>query len=422
MTHRTPATEHGITRAEEFLHRLAQAKVLLRADATASDVSGTISPAVTAAIQDAGGYRLSARGEMGGAGLVRVAVGLASVHAAAAWNLVVSHTNSLLAQSFARLSGIAFPDDPDTQWCGVFASAEATAAPQHGGSPGSDTPGQGIPDSASRHSSPHGWVVDGVWRYASNCELAEWALLNVATVEHGAGFVWVSRTALTVQSRWAALGLRATASHTLAATQLVVPSSAFLPASVLFGPEPDGPFALRVPSRLRTALGLAAVGVGAAEALVAGLAASIREDTDRGRVAALPARGIDRPGVAQTLGAAHANIRAARAALFATADELDTVAAHGAPFSGTQLIEARMMLGQVTAGVAAATHELSLIAGSRACVEGGPVGRLWRDAHVIARHAALSPAVGFELGARALIDPGEGDAHTAVGPLAPAAR
>ncbi|SJN11946.1 blr5615; hypothetical protein [Leucobacter sp. 7(1)] len=400
MTHQTQATETGITRANEILRRLAPAEGLLRADAAASDASGAIAPAVTAAIREAGGYRLSAHGEVGGAGLVRVAAGLASVHASAAWNLVVSHTNSLLAQSFARLSGTAFPADPDAQWCGVFASTEAHAVPQDAGSPG--------------------WVVDGVWRYASNSDLAEWALLNVATAEHGAGFVWLPRAALAVQSRWAALGLRATGSHTLAATQLEVPSAAFLPTSVLFGPEPDGPLALRVPSRLRTALGLAAVGVGAAEALVAGLAASIQADADRARVAALPGRGIDRPGVAQTLGAAHARARSARAALFATADELDIAVAHGDPLPAAQLTEARLMLGHVTADVAAATHELSLIAGSRACLEGDAVGRLWRDAHVITRHAALSPTVGFELGARALIDPGETDVHAAVGPLAPA--
>lgn len=212
MTHHTQATETGITRANEILHRLSLADGLLRDDAAASDTSGEIAPAVTAAIREAGGYRLSAHGEIGGAGLVRVAAGLASVHASAAWNLVVSHTNSLLAQSFARLSGITFPADPDAQWCGVFASTEAHAVPRVAGSPD--------------------WVVDGVWRYASNCELAEWALLNVATAEHGAGFVWVPRAALTVHSRWAALGLRATGSHALAATQLAVPSTAFLPTSV----------------------------------------------------------------------------------------------------------------------------------------------------------------------------------------------
>ena len=399
MIHHTPAVETDVARANDVLGRLAAVDGLLRADAEAADTSGEIAPAVTAAIREAGGYRLSAGGEFGGAGLVRVAAGLARVHAAAAWNLVVSHTNSLLAQSFARLSGTAFPADPDTQWCGVFASTEAHAAPQ----------GAGSPD----------WVVDGVWRYASNSELAEWALLNVATAEHGAGFVWVPRAALTVHARWAALGLRATGSHTLAAAQLVVPSAGFLPTSVLFAPEPDGPLALRVPSRLRTALGLAAVGVGAAEALVAGLAAAVRGDADRARVAALPGRGINRPGVAQTLGAAHARVAGARAVLFAAADELDAAVAHGELLPAAQLTAARMILGRVTADVAAATHELSLVAGSRACLEGDTVGRLWRDAHVITRHAALSPAVGFELGARALVDPGDADAHAAVGPLAP---
>lgn len=388
-------------RAAEVLQLLRPHRELLLADAASSDVSGHIDPRVTEVIRAAGGARLATGAEVGASGLVRVAVGLAQVHASAAWNLVVSHTNSLLARSFTELSGAAFPKDPDAQWCGVYASSESHA----------------VPDRAAAG----GFRVDGVWRYASNSDIAEWALLNVASEAHGAGFVLVPRSDLSVHERWASLGLRATGSHALAADGLRVSAESFLPAATLFRVDPHGPLALRVPSRLRTALGLAAVGVGSAEALVAELAASIRGDADGARVAALPARGIDRPGVAQALGSADARIAGARAVLLATADELDAAVAHGDPLPAAHLTRARMMLGRVTADVAAAAHEVSMIAGSRACLEGDSVGRLWRDTHVIARHAALSPAVGFDLGARALVHPERADAHAAVGPLAPAA-
>lgn len=46
-------------------------------------------------------------------------------------------------------------------------------------------------------------------------------------------------------------------------------------------------------------------------------------------------------------------------------------------------------------------------AGSRAWLEGDRVGRLWRDS----RRAV--PGVGFDLGARALVQPERADAHAA---------
>lgn len=403
QTAETPPTSDptaaSILRVQQVLDALALHRDALFADAEESDRTGQIADSTTSAIRSAGGYRLAAGGAVGASGLVRLGHGIATAHPAAAWNTVVSHTNALLAERFAALSGFSEGTQPDTQWCGVYASPNARATAS-AGRPGTHT-------------------INGSWSYASNSDLADWALLNVVHDVHGAAFAVVPRAVLISAANWAALGMRATGSHTLSADQVQIPDHQLLPAQRLFTEDPTGPFALRVPIRLSTALGLAAVAVGTAEGMVAALADSIRGDGDAKRPAGMPGRGINRPGVAHILGDAASLVRSARATLFDTADSLDRAAATGTPLDPRTLTDARMMLGRVTNDTATAAHQISLIAGSRACLESDTVGRLWRDTHLATRHAALSPTTGFDLGARALGDPAPQIVAAAVGPLAP---
>lgn len=399
-----PAIHESRTRVEETLHALDPQRVLFEADARASDRSGVIAPEVTEAIREAGGYRLATGAGAGVGALARLGAGIARIHPAAAWNCIVSNTTALLGRQFAARSGAALPEDADAQWCGVYASFRATA---------------------ERHPEG-GHAVTGIWPYASNSAIAGWALLNVAHSEIGPACALVPRGQLEARSDWSAIGLRGTSSHTLTAQGLRVPDERLLATSELYREDPTGPFGLRVPSRLRTAFGLASVAAGAGAALLGALAASAADasaTTGSGgspaRAPGMPGRGVDRPGFAVTIGDAGSRIRGARTLLLGAADDLDRAAAEGEPLAPRLLSEARLVLSRVSRDVADAAHELSLVAGSRACLEDDDVGRLWRDTHVAARHAALSPAVGFDLGGRAIVDPSSSDAAAVAGPLAP---
>ncbi len=398
------AMHESRTRVEKTLHALDPQRVLLEADARTSDCSGVIAPEVTEAIRTAGGYRLAAGAGAGVGALARLGSGIAKHHPAAAWNCIVSNTSALLGQQFAERSGTPLPADPDAQWCGVFASLRTIA---------------------ERHPQG-GHTITGIWPYASNSGIAEWALLNVAHSELGPAFALVPRGQLDSRSDWAAIGLRGTGSHTLTAEGLRVPDERLLTTSALYREDPTGPFGLRVPSRLRTAFGLASVAAGGGEALLAALVASVADASETANAAGSPARapgmpgrGMERPGFAVTIGDAGSRIRGARTLLLGAADDLDWAAAEGEPLSPQLLSEARLVLSRVARDIADAAHELSLIAGSRACLELDDVGRLWRDTHIAARHAALSPSIGFDLGGRTIIDPSSSDAAAASGPLAP---
>lgn len=387
-------------RAEQVLRQLTAHRELLRHDAARSDECGTIGRDVIEMIRSSGGYRVASQAEIGATALVLLGAGIAQLHPSAAWNCMVSVTNALLVRRFAELSGFVLPEDLDTQWCGVFASSESTAR-RDGNDP-------------AQHR------VAGVWRYASNSDLADWAVLNVAHAELGACFVILPRDQLEERSRWMALGLRGTGSHTLGADGLAVPVERLLTAAELYREDPEGPLGLRLPARLRTAFGLAAVALGAGEALVGELAGSIASATTSGtRAPGMPGRGLDRPGVAVAVGDAGSRMRSARTALLDAAERLDRAAALGQPVPPTVLADARLMLSRVVRDISDAAHEISMIAGSRACLEGDAVGRLWRDTHIASRHPALSPSTGFELGGRGIVDPESSDAAAAAGPLAP---
>jgi 3-hydroxy-9,10-secoandrosta-1,3,5(10)-triene-9,17-dione monooxygenase len=388
-------TDTGI---DGVLQTIEAGRSVLRADAQKSDRTGTVSSQTIELIRAAGGYRLAADQTIGIGSLVRLGETIARNHPAAAWNCIVSNTNALLAQQFAQRAGIELPTDPDVQWCGVFASAQATAARERGG----------------------GHTVSGRWPYASNSELAEWALLNVAHDELGPTFVLVKRRKLESLRDWAAIGLRATGSHTLTVNRLHVDESELLTSADLYHNDPSYRAALRVPSRLRTALGLTAVAVGAGEALLAELLAAVDSDSRAAPAApGMPRRGVSSPGFGVAVGGASSRISGAKTVLFATADRLDQLLVTQPLLAPDTLTEVRLTISRVARDIADAAHEISLIAGTRACLESNSVGRAWRDVHIATRHAALSPLMGFDLGGRALVDPEASDAAAAAGPLAP---
>lgn len=393
---RTPAADLAAT----LLDRVREHAELFRADADASDRSGSIDPRVTEALRAAGGFGLITHPDTGTGALVRVGIGLATQHPTAAWNWVVSSTNQQFARQFCLAAGWELEPNPDRLWCGVFASPSASATTD--------------PDRPGDH------LVTGVWPYASNSDWAQWAVLNVVHDDIGAAVVLIPRSELSVSERWDAIGLRGSGSHTLAAQQLRVPASRLLPVSEVGREDPSGPFALRTPARLRTALGLAAVAAGAARQLLdAVIDDTAARPVSPARAPGTPGGASGRPGFAISLGEADSRIRVAARTLIDVADALDVRAEAGDPHTATQLTEDRLLLGRAARDLSDAVHELSLIAGSRAGLMTDPVGRAWRDAHIAVRHAALAPAVGFHLGGLALLGPESSSALAAAGPLSP---
>lgn len=74
-----------------------------------------------------------------------------------------------------------------------------------------------------------GWRLTGTWAYVSGIDFADWALVCAAVPGGGDGppqlrFFALPRGTYTVRESWDSIGMRATASHTLAVEDLVVPA------------------------------------------------------------------------------------------------------------------------------------------------------------------------------------------------------
>lgn len=371
----------------------------LRKDVMQADATAIIGDAAIEALHHAGVYQLFSAGHAGTGDLARSARQIARAHPSAAWNVVVSTTSELLAQRFALHTNVNATWPEGALWAGVFASFASTAQP--------------TADGMDR--------LEGAWPYASNSAWAQWAILNVAHTELGAAFILVPREAFTIERTWHALGLRATRSDTIHLTLEAVARERFLPAETLFADLPDAAPALRLPVRLLTAFGLAAVALGAAESLLDQLVEQTQRAVSKTVRAAsgFPSRGSTQPGLTTTLAEGVSRLTAARVLLDHSATDLDEQAQQAGPISVTVLTETRLSLARVVRDIADAVHELSLVGGSRWCLEGSAAGRAWRDAHVACRHAALSPSVGFNLGGEHLVSPKEAHRSAAAGPLAP---
>ncbi len=347
----------------------------LRADAVHSDLTGRTSATIAAFLDRSGCLRITGEERSGGLGegagtVVRIAHRLARHHPSAAWNVVVSTSHLASAQSFEGNPFVSATDGPTPSLCGSYGSRDAEA----------------------RHTAG-GHLVTGTWGPAPNAQHASWATIDAAHEEWGRVIMIVPTADLTVHETWRSLGLRGTASHTLAADALFVPEGRLMPAERFFLDAPPGsPLAMRQPKLLRTSTGLAAVALGAAQAF---------RDLVARRGGFSPqtfgtADGLSPHGVfAHALGEAGTRLDSAEGLLRVSADRLDEVARNGGSLSPTDTVHIRARLGRVVRDIADAVHELAFLAGSDRSAEGTEIGRLWRDVHAALSHGALAPAPGF---------------------------
>lgn len=365
----------------------------LQEDARMSDETSRTDAGIVRELDRIGCFRITAAPRHGGlaegAGAVlRIARRLAHAHPSAAWNVVVSASHVATAQIFDRDAASELARGAgDLQMCGSYGSANARA----------------------RRSGDH-HVLDGTWMTASNTQHAQWATVDAQHEELGHVIMILPMSALTVVDTWRAIGLRGTASNTLVAEGVAVPSDSVVPFS-RFTEVPEGPdsetLAARLPKVLRTSSGLAGVALGATEAFAEAVAV-------RGGFSqkSFPSEGtgVSPASVfAMELGAARTKLRAAGLLLEATVDGLDAIGRGHVLLEPSRIVEARANLGRVTRDIADALHSLSFLAGSAIAVEGNDLGRLWRDARVAVTHGALTPATGFATdGSRAVA------AHTSI--------
>ena len=237
-----------------------------------------------------------------------------------------------------------------------------------------------------------GYRATGRWDFASGVRQAKWIGAHVFIVEadgsrrRAASGAPAVRTILfpiesaTLHDVWHVIGLKGTGTDSYTIENLFVPERFAAPRD-----EPDarrerGPL-YRIPSMFMYALGFAAVGVGVARASLDAAA-----ELGRGKQSFGAKPMHENSAIQATFGRAEAQLRSARAYLYATARDIwQHVTTSSAELSEDQRISMRLA-GTWTSHQAAAVVDAAYhVSGSTAVFSANAFERRFRDMHAIAQ-------------------------------------
>ncbi len=335
---------------------------LIRAEAAKADRDRRLSPAVVAALVEAGATRMLAPASLGGGELdlpswVVAIEDLARADGSAGWTAMTTSATSSLAWYL--------PPDAAAEVFGSPTSVVAgTAAPA----------GRAAPAEGGHH-------VTGRWGWGSAVPLCDWVVGGALTAD-GPRLMLFPAADVTVHDTWHAAGLRATESHEWEVAGAFVPArrQVWPPAVRVPGPLPAFPFFAFL------AVGVAAVGLGiAARAVeeVEALAATKNPQHVQGLLA-------EQPEAQRDLGAAEARLSAARAFLRTEVAAGWASAVAGQPSTPRDRARLRLACSHAAAESASITRLAFDIGAGTSVFEGSPLQRCLRDAHVAAQHAMVS--------------------------------
>ncbi|MBB5783204.1 acyl-CoA dehydrogenase family protein [Nonomuraea jabiensis] len=226
-----------------------------------------------------------------------------------------------------------------------------------------------------------GWRLTGEWAYTSGAEFSDWVLLCAPTGPgDGAGgnaarFFAVPRAGYTVRPTWRALGMRATASDTVAVTDVFVPEHRSVPRERIYRGEAAQPAARchAVPLRLVSGLLFAGPALGAATAAVQAWRARLSAEASAAESARL------------ALARSATEVETARLLLNRAAETADRAPLGGPPDEARNARDCAYAVELLRE----ATDRLFRSAGTRVQAAGDPLQRAWRDVSCVAGHVAL---------------------------------
>ena len=367
------------TSCEAALERARALVPALRERASRSEAARSLPPETIDDLHASGALRILQPKRWGGMELdfvayVDFAYELARGCASTSWNqvnLVIHHW--LLALFDERAQAEVWGENPEAL------IAAAIAFPQ----------GQG-------RRAEGGFVVSGRWNFSSSVDIAEWNLV-AATVREGEKIVdhrmcLLHRSQYEVIDDWQVLGMRATASMTVAAKDVFVPEHRTLCMYDARGG--DGfPGARTNPNPLyripMSTLGAHGIGGTAAGNAQAALDYTIAHVTERS-TSYTGARMRDFPLVQLRVSAAAAKIDMARLILRNDCLEGQAIAARNVIADVATKLRFKRNMAYAGQLCTEAVDSLHAMAGANGIYERYPLERIFRDAHTLAGHIMLN--------------------------------
>jgi alkylation response protein AidB-like acyl-CoA dehydrogenase len=336
---------------------------------------------LVARLRDAGCFRVLVPRRLGGAGLGLPAftamVGeLARADGSVGWTVMIGSAAPVI---LGKLPGEAFAavyaGGPDVVVAGTF-NPTGVATPVDGG-----------------------FRVSGRWSFASGCQHADWFVAH-CVVDDGRvppiRMMVVPAEDVEILDTWTVAGLCGTGSHDFTMDDRFVPTASTF--AVFDDGGVEGPLGL-IPELCLSSLGIASVALAVAEGALDEVTTLASAKVPMFAGTTLAANPLFR----HRLGAADADLRAARALLDATIAATWASAVSGEQPTLVQRARIRSAAAWVTDAAAAVVDMAYSAGGGSALYSTSPLQRRLRDVHAITQHFAVKPDT-FTLAGAVLAD------------------
>ena len=329
------------------------------------------------AMAEAGFFRLLTPAKFGGcevdvATMVRVIEEVSKVDGSAGWIVMTAGSTSVISAYLDdETAHEVYGSDPLVVTSGVFAP-KGKAIVVDGG-----------------------YRVTGRWPFGSGCEHSTWLLCGCMVVEDGnpcllpngtpdIRMMIFPATACEILDTWSVAGLRGTGSHDIVVTDVFVPQRRSV-SLIADRPCQPGPL-YAFPAFGLLALDIAAVAIGMARGAIDALMALASEKTPTGSRRRLSERAVVQMQVAQ----AEAQLRAARAFLFETIDEVWASVGRGEELSLDQRTLLRLSATHATVSSTQAIDLMYNAGGGTSIYTHSPLERYFRDIHAVTQHLMVA--------------------------------
>jgi 3-hydroxy-9,10-secoandrosta-1,3,5(10)-triene-9,17-dione monooxygenase len=255
-----------------------------------------------------------------------------------------------------------------------------------------------------------GYVLDGVWPFASGSEHSDWlflgaVLLNEKNEVEDEADVLVPTRDVSLKDDWNVTGLRGTGSCTVVAKDVRVPKYRYLSLRGLIGGQTPGAI-LHEGTLYRSAavpvltLALVPCALGMAR----GALDAFKERLPGRQVAyTMGEVQMDMPVTHMQVAEAATRIDTAEALLYRVAEEIEDAAHRGVDMEFTKRARTRMDCAWAARQCLEAVEILYLASGGSGIAENSIIGRSWRDLHAVNMHGLLNLETNLEMYGRIVL-------------------
>jgi alkylation response protein AidB-like acyl-CoA dehydrogenase len=376
--------------AEELVARVRELHPLLERNAAQGEQDRRVVEESITALADAGVFKIAQPKRYGGYAtsmrtLLDVCSTVGEADGGTAWVVTLLTVGAWQLGLFPQQAqDDVWKDNPDAKISGVIATTAETV------------------------KVSGGYRISGRWYYASGCWHADWTTVGIPVTDDKGqvvdqGSALIPMTDFDIEETWFVAWMKSTGSNCIIARDVFVPDHRILSVTKVAQGVPqnehtdEARHAISFPI-LSLILASPPLGMGR-KALEL-----VREKADKKPIAyTFFAKQSDSVGFQLQLAEAAMRIDTAHLHAYRAADDLDRAAAAGQQPDQVSRTRVRADTGWAVENIAKAIDVLLYANGAGSFAEANQLQRIWRDSAVAARHGATSPALGYELYAKALL-------------------